>query len=232
MLVRSPARRARSAISRTFRTRGPLQKVSTDHLRQNVEPSHYGDSARSAHLHGSTGPWQPRNDGYAALSFRWESQGSRLVRSRRATHDARGDVAQGASQSMADVAVEEGTGDGVTLPDTSRRRDEMAVAGSRRRRPEARRARRAVLERPHHRDHWPGIHATRGRRASAPVRPTPATDSRDRQPATDRQPSRRRAPIGRVGTPPGPRQALQGQEAGAVSGRAWSTSTGLATDTV
>jgi hypothetical protein len=38
------------SISRTLRIRGTRQSVSTDHLRQNVEPSHRVDSARSAPL--------------------------------------------------------------------------------------------------------------------------------------------------------------------------------------
>jgi hypothetical protein len=43
--------RARSAsISRTLQIRGTRQNVSTDHLRQNVQPSRHSDSARSAHL--------------------------------------------------------------------------------------------------------------------------------------------------------------------------------------
>ena len=37
-------------ISRTLRTRGTGQKVSTDHLRQNVGPSRCGDSGISTHL--------------------------------------------------------------------------------------------------------------------------------------------------------------------------------------
>jgi hypothetical protein len=141
-------------------------------------------------------------------------------------------VAQGASQSMADVPVEEGTGDGVTLPTraggvTRWRWRAVAVDD----------LRRAVLVEPFSNDPTIEIIGQASTRHEA-VEPAHRCarrrrrTARDRQPATDRQPSRRRAPIGRVGTPPGPRQAHQGQEAGAVSGRGRSTSTGLATDTV
>ena len=55
------AHRARSAISRTLQIRGKRQNVSTDHLRQNVEPSHRGESARSARLRRWT-PHRERSD--------------------------------------------------------------------------------------------------------------------------------------------------------------------------